>query len=79
LLFEHLTQTRGLDAQAATEALLADYQASGARGKPRCLAAGLQQGAASNLQGAPRAQRQARHGQQKAQAHPQPTEKAALL
>jgi radical SAM superfamily enzyme YgiQ (UPF0313 family) len=79
LLFEHLTQTRGLDAQAATEALLADYQASGARGKPRCLAAGLQQGAVGTVQGAPRAQRQARHGQQKTQAQPQATEKAALL
>jgi hypothetical protein len=89
LLFEHLTQARGLDAQAAAEALLADYRASGARGKPRCLAGLLEQGAAGAAPGAPRAKRQARHSQQHAQqqaqqqthhhAQHQATEKAALL
>ena len=63
LLFEHLTQARGLDAQTVTQALLADYQSSGARGKPRCLAGLLQQGAFGALQGAPHTQRQARHTQ----------------
>ena len=38
LLFAHLTQVRGLDEQAVRDALLADYQASGARARPRCLA-----------------------------------------
>ena len=56
LLFEHLTQARGLDAQTVTQALLADYQSSGARGKPRCLAGLLQQGAFGALQGAPHTQ-----------------------
>ncbi len=42
LLHEHLVQVRGLDAQRAQAALLADYQASGARGKPACLAQLLQ-------------------------------------
>jgi hypothetical protein len=63
LLFEHLTQARGLDAQTVTQALLADYQSSGARGKPRCLAGLLQQGAFGALQGARHTQRQARHTQ----------------
>ena len=63
LLFEHLTQARGLDAQTVTQALLFDYQSSGARGKPRCLAGLLQQGAFGALQGAPHTQRQARHTQ----------------
>lgn len=38
LLFAHLTQVRGLNEQAVRAALLADYQASGARARPRCLA-----------------------------------------
>ncbi|MDI1341989.1 DUF4080 domain-containing protein [Polaromonas sp.] len=38
LLFAHLTQVRGLDEQAVRDALLVDYQASGARARPRCLA-----------------------------------------
>ncbi len=38
LLFDHLTQVRRLNEQDVRAALLADYQASGARGRPRCLA-----------------------------------------
>ena len=38
LLFEHLTAMRGLLADEVSTALLADYRASGARGKPDCLA-----------------------------------------
>ena len=41
LLFDHLTQARGLDADAVRAALLADYRASGARGRPQCLADAL--------------------------------------
>ncbi len=68
LLFEHLTAARGLNADVVRQALLADYIASGARAKPRCLAAlleGPQLAAhAAQGQGAPRAERQARHAQQ---------------
>ena len=39
LLHEHLVSVRGLPAEAVRAALLADYRASGARGKPNCLAA----------------------------------------
>ncbi|WP_096670445.1 B12-binding domain-containing radical SAM protein [Polaromonas sp. AET17H-212] len=39
LLFVHLTQVRLLDPPRVCAALLADYQASGARGRPQCLAA----------------------------------------
>ncbi|MDW5444651.1 B12-binding domain-containing radical SAM protein [Polaromonas sp. SM01] len=45
LLFEYLTQIRAVEAPEVCAALLADYQASGARGRPACLAvllAGLQ-------------------------------------
>ncbi len=38
LLFQHLTDVRGLPVDAVRAALLADYQASGARGRPQCLA-----------------------------------------
>lgn len=38
LLHEHLTQVRGLPRSAVEATLLADYQASGARGKPPSLA-----------------------------------------
>ena len=69
LLFAHLTQVRALDPQAAAAALLADYQASGARGRPQCLAAllaGTQQ-TPSAAAGKARAERQGRHlGQQQA-------------
>ncbi|MDO8387283.1 MAG: DUF4080 domain-containing protein [Polaromonas sp.] len=69
LLFVHLTQVRALDPQQVVAALLVDYQASGARGRPQCLAALLAgtQTAASATAGKARAERQGRHlGQQQA-------------
>jgi len=63
LLFEHLTAVRGLAVDLVRDALLADYLASGARGRPACLAEVL----ASSPVGAPlrggrqRAERQGRH------------------
>ena len=41
LLFEYLTASRGLAASDVQAALLADYRASGARGKPKSLPAAL--------------------------------------
>ena len=38
LMHAHLTEARGLQNDAVCAALLADYQASGARGRPQCLA-----------------------------------------
>ncbi|MDO9359707.1 MAG: DUF4080 domain-containing protein [Polaromonas sp.] len=38
LLFAHLTEVRLLEASLVADALLADYRASGARGRPQCLA-----------------------------------------
>jgi len=67
LLFAHLIQVRGLDAADVADALLADYQASGARGRPQSLAALLGQAQKSALAVAEKhgAQRQSRHlGQQ---------------
>ena len=63
LLFAHLTEVRGLHADAVRAALLADYRASGARGRPQSLVALLvaqanpQTGAQENR----RAERQRRH------------------
>ncbi|WP_096696634.1 B12-binding domain-containing radical SAM protein [Polaromonas sp. AER18D-145] len=51
LLFAHLTQVRGLNEQAVRAVLLADYQASGARARPHCLAgllSGVQKSEASD-------------------------------
>lgn len=67
LLFTHLTQVRGVDPADVAAALLADYQASGARGRPQSLAALLGQAQKTALAGAEKhgAQRQHRHlGQQ---------------
>ncbi|MDP3355221.1 MAG: DUF4080 domain-containing protein [Polaromonas sp.] len=63
LLFEHLTQVRLLDPQQVSAALLADYQASGARGRPACLAALLagQQKSPPMPAGKSGAERQERH------------------
>ncbi|MFN3569255.1 MAG: DUF4080 domain-containing protein [Polaromonas sp.] len=63
LLFVHLTQVRALDPQQVAAALLADYQASGARGRPQCLAALLAgtQTTPSAAAGKARAERQGRH------------------
>lgn len=67
LLFTHLVQVRGLNAADVAAALLADYQASGARGRPQCLAALLSHPQKTAPAGAEKhgAQRQSRHlGQQ---------------
>jgi radical SAM superfamily enzyme YgiQ (UPF0313 family) len=62
LLFVYLSTERGLPTAVVRDALLADYQASGARGKPACLAEALQAIAQPlTLAGQVRAQRQGRH------------------
>ena len=77
LLHEHLTAVRGLADDTVRAALLADYLASGARGKPGCLADLLsavratQPGGTGKL----RAERQGRHVSQ--QAHRDEIQKAA--
>jgi hypothetical protein len=62
LLFAYLSAERGLQPAVVRDALLSDYQASGARGKPACLAEALQAIAQPLTQaGQARAQRQGRH------------------
>jgi hypothetical protein len=63
LLFAHLTEVRGLPADAVRAALLADYRASGARGRPQSLAAllGAQANPQTGAQENRRAERQHRH------------------
>ena len=63
LLHAHLTGVRGLNDDAVRAALLADYRASGARGRPQCLAALLAgaQPTPSAAGGKVRAERQGRH------------------
>ena len=62
LLFAYLRTERGLPPAVVRETLLADYQASGARGKPTCLAEALQAIAQPlTPAGQARAQRQGRH------------------
>ncbi len=62
LLFEHLTGPRGMFEDTVRQALLADYQASGARAKPKSLAELLQAaGPTLTPAGQARAQRQSRH------------------
>ena len=62
LLFAHLTGPRALPAEQVRQALLSDYEASGARGKPACLAAVLQSASGPlTPSGQARAQRQSRH------------------
>jgi radical SAM superfamily enzyme YgiQ (UPF0313 family) len=62
LLFEHLTGPRAMAENTVRQALLADYQASGARAKPKCLAELLQAVSPSlTPAGQARAQRQSRH------------------
>lgn len=83
LLFAHLTEARGLNADEVRAALLADYRASGARGRPRCLAALLTQFRPLNDEGGskPRAARQERHlsqhDSQQGAAHRADIQKAA--
>ncbi len=61
-VYDHLIKERSLNSAAVQTALLADYTASGARGRPQCLAALLaaQQTTAAKPSRHP-AQRQARH------------------
>jgi hypothetical protein len=62
LLHTYLSAERGMPAVLVRDALLADYQASGARGKPACLAEALQAIAQPlTPAGQARAQRQGRH------------------
>ncbi|MDB5932473.1 MAG: Radical [Polaromonas sp.] len=81
LLHAHLTMVRGLDEGDVLAALAADYAASGARGRPACLADLLAAGRAKSpadspaLPAKPRAERQGRHASQN--QHRQDIQKAA--
>ncbi|MFC5522776.1 B12-binding domain-containing radical SAM protein [Polaromonas jejuensis] len=77
LLFEHLTAVRGLAEHEVHAALLADYRASGARGRPQCLAELLsaERLAVPVASGKLRAERQSRHVNQL--AHREEIQKAA--
>lgn len=77
LLFAHLTAVRGLPAPDVRPALLADYVASGARARPKCLAELLDAGrtAAPTASAKHRAERQGRHLNQ--QLHRDEIQKAA--
>jgi len=77
LLHAHLTAVRGLNDGEVRSALLADYRASGARGRPLCLADLLSAERAALPAGAakPRAERQSRHVSQ--QTHRDAIQKAA--
>ena len=77
LLFEHLTTVRGLPGDEVRAALLADYRASGARGRPQCLAELLmsERIASPGVSGKLRSERQSRHVNQ--QAHRDEIQKAA--
>jgi len=69
LLHVYLTAARGLDQAEVQAALLADYRASGARGKPQCLTHLLVVNRnAAALQGSSLVQRQARHALQNVSA-----------
>ena len=77
VLFEHLTTERGLGAEPVRAALLQDYRASGARGRPPCLAEllGAERQTASAGASQRGAQRQSRHASQ--QSHRDAVQKAA--
>jgi radical SAM superfamily enzyme YgiQ (UPF0313 family) len=77
LLHDHLIEDRALAPTEVRNALLADYAASGARGKPDCLAELLLQARAAVPAGAGRlrAERQGRHVSQ--QVHRDEIQKAA--
>ena len=77
LLFDHLTAVRGLAGDDVRAALLADYRASGARGRPQCLGDLLNAGRTALTAGADksRSERQKRHVSQ--QAHRDAIQKAA--
>ena len=78
LLFDHLVNRRGLAGEVVSAALLADYQASGARGRPHCLAdvLGAERIALPAGAGKSRSGRQSRHVNQQA-AHRDEIQKAA--
>jgi hypothetical protein len=64
LLYGYLTDVRGLADAPVRAALLADYQGSGAKGRPKCLAELLDAGRGAAHQtpvSKPRAERQGRH------------------
>ncbi|WP_332778167.1 B12-binding domain-containing radical SAM protein [Polaromonas sp.] len=77
LLFEHLTAVRGLAEHEVRAALLADYRASGARGRPQCLAELLsaERMVLPTASGKLRSERQSRHVNQ--HAHREAIQKAA--
>ncbi len=77
LLFDHLTQSRGLPEEQVRAALLADYQASGARARPRCLADWLSASTTTHSSGVNRAERQSRHAKQAEQSLRQAIAQAA--
>ena len=86
LLHQHLVDVRGLASQVVCSALLADYQGSGARGGPKCLAAlrqAVQALKVSAIHTEPAnksalAQRQSRHASQKTQPAQQTLEKPVV-
>ncbi len=71
LLFEHLTRERALLTDEVRAALLADYRASGARGRPQCLVDMLnaERKAMPVLPGRMRSERQNRHVSQHVSQH----------
>ena len=77
LLCEHLVAARTINADLVTAALLADYRASGARGRPQCLAKILSTDKTSFAVSTakPRSERQGRHANQ--HAHHQAIQQAA--
>ena len=77
LLHEHLTTVRGISASDVCLALLSDYRASGARGRPQCLAEllGAERAALPAPSAKLRAERQSRHVNQ--QTHRGEIQKAA--
>ena len=81
LVFDHLTGERGLVPDIVRAALLADYRASGARGRPQCLVDALNADriSAPLLPGRMRSERQGRHVSQHASqnAHRDEIQKAA--
>ena len=68
LLHDHLVEVRGLPVDAVRAALLTDYQASGARGKPQCLAGLLAVERAGPVRGSRLDSRQKRQGRHVEQA-----------
>jgi len=64
LVFQHLVQVRLADPQAVRDALLADYLASGARGRPQCLT-GVLGASAPGVSATAQTERQRRHLDQK--------------